>query len=1151
MKLFQKVYFGIFLLGFLALAPSQALAQKNASGKVDLDPESERKSFQVAEGFEVNLFAADPQLAKPIQICFDTDGRLWAACSSTYPQVLPGQPKEDKILVMEDTDGDGKADKTTVFADGLLIPTGLAPGDGGVYVVDSTDLVHFSDTDGDGKADRKRIILSGFGTEDTHHMVHSLRWGMDGLLYFNQAIYIHSHLETPYGPKRLGGGGVWQFRPQSLELDIVMRGLVNSWGHHFDAWGQSFTTDGAGGEGINYVIPRGYYATAVGAKRIVQGLNPGSPKHCGLEILSGRHLPDSWQQSMITNDFRGHRVCRFTLEPDGAGYVSRQQTELIKTNHPAFRPIDVRQGPDGAIYLADWFNPIIQHGEVDFRDPRRDKTHGRIWRVTAKGRPLVPRPALKKDTPIELLNHLKDPEMWTRHMARREFVERGPSAIPALNPWAQALDSSNEPLLLEALWTFQAVDQINEKLLQSLLRARDPRIRAAAVRVTAMWRKKIPAAKEAIEPLVTDPNPQVRLEAVRALGLFPSPNSAQAALKVLDLPMDRFLDYSLWQTLQELEAVWLPAFSRGELSFGRTERLIYALRSSGGGEVAKRLGELVREEKIPDETLDGAMAHLAEVGGPGELALLLSKAVANPDLRRAAIWLDRLVYSMQQRGVKPAVNPQIVLGILSKENSPLTPAGAKLAGLLKLEAARGILEKLTQTSISLETRLGALQGLEGLGGKPSVDFLARMAVEKSQPVEFRKGALKHLAGVDLNLAANLTKSAFLNQPQNSADTEEIFGYFLGRKDGINPLVASLSQGKITADAAKIGIRQAKVSGRETPTLIQALEKAGGLGKAPAPLTQPEYEALVKEVTLRGDPARGQAVFRRKDLNCLKCHALSGAGGLVGPDLTSLGASAQVDYLVDSLINPNKAIKENYHSLVVTTVDGKIFTGVKVRQNDKELVLRDAEDREVAIPAKKIEEQKNGKSLMPEGLIDSLTRGELLDLARFLSELGKPGPYGPGKASIVRRFEALEPTPQAYTVLSRMGNDAIANPAEPLLWSAVYATAQGDLLPQELPQFTQNRALEGNRLFISFVRFAFETGAKGKAGLKIHSPQGVTFWVDGKPSPMDKEGFAVLELEPGKHLVVLRIDRGGASKELRLELDDIASLPAKTRITQGK
>ena len=186
-------------------------------------------------------------------------------------------------------DGDGKADKTTVFADGLLIPTGIEPGDGGAYVANSTELLHFNDTDGDGKADRRRVVLSGFGTEDTHHILHTLRWGSDGQLYFNQSIYIHSHIETPHGVRRLGGGGIWQFRPETMELDVFIRGLVNPWGHHFDRWGQSFATDGAGGEGINYcparrlLLPR--RPTPCG---ILHGLNPGSPKYCGAR---GRQRP--------------------------------------------------------------------------------------------------------------------------------------------------------------------------------------------------------------------------------------------------------------------------------------------------------------------------------------------------------------------------------------------------------------------------------------------------------------------------------------------------------------------------------------------------------------------------------------------------------------------------------------------------------------------------------------------------------------------------------------------------------------------------------------------------------------------------------------------------------------------------------------------
>src|SRR5581483_8322519 len=163
-----------------------------------------------------------------------------------------------------------------------------------------------------------------------------------------------------------------------------------------------------------YVFPGAAFVAAVGVPRLMTGLNPGRPKHCGLEIVSGRHLPSDWQGNMLTNDFRGHRVCRFVLRDDGAGYQSREKPELIKTSHAAFRPVDIKQGPDGAIYIADWYNPIIQHGEVDFRDARRDHTHGRIWRVTAKGRPLVQPPKLASATTIEvLLESLKAPEDWT------------------------------------------------------------------------------------------------------------------------------------------------------------------------------------------------------------------------------------------------------------------------------------------------------------------------------------------------------------------------------------------------------------------------------------------------------------------------------------------------------------------------------------------------------------------------------------------------------------------------------------------------------------------------------------------------------------------------------------------------------------------
>src|SRR5947207_7586451 len=247
-------------LAVAALLTSSATAFAQRDAKVpNPDPELERKALLVADGFEVNLFAADPLLAKPIQMNFDAAGRLWVASSEVYPQIRPGQKANDKILILKDTDGDGKADKTTVFADGLLIPTGVEPGDGGAYVANSTELLHLKSSTGTGKADRTRVVLSGFGTEDTHHIIHTFRWGPDGMLYFNQSVYIHSHVETPYGVRRLNGGGVWQFRPDNRRLEVLAHGLWNSWGTTWDRYGQPFLTDGAGSEGVNVVIPGAWY----------------------------------------------------------------------------------------------------------------------------------------------------------------------------------------------------------------------------------------------------------------------------------------------------------------------------------------------------------------------------------------------------------------------------------------------------------------------------------------------------------------------------------------------------------------------------------------------------------------------------------------------------------------------------------------------------------------------------------------------------------------------------------------------------------------------------------------------------------------------------------------------------------------------------
>ena len=380
-----------FLLAALAV-PMSAFGQPNAKVP-DPDPELERKTFIVADGFEVNLFAADPLLAKPIQMNFDAAGpALGRVAARSIRRSSRARRPTTRSSSSRTPTATARPTRPPSSPTACSSPPASSPATAGPTSPTAPSWSTSSDTDGDGKADATRVVLSGFGTEDTHHILHTFRWGPDGLLYFNQSIYIHSHVETPHGVKRLNGGGIWQFRPGDDGARRLRPRAGQPLGPPLRPLGPvvRHRRRRRRGDQLRRSRARTYVTAAGGDPASCKGLNPGSPKYCGLEIVSGRHLPDDWQGNIITNDFRGHRVCRFKLRRRRRRLrVAASSPNVIKTNHPAFRPIDVKMGPDGAIYIADWYNPIIQHGEVDFRDPRRDHTHGRIWRVTAKGRPLV------------------------------------------------------------------------------------------------------------------------------------------------------------------------------------------------------------------------------------------------------------------------------------------------------------------------------------------------------------------------------------------------------------------------------------------------------------------------------------------------------------------------------------------------------------------------------------------------------------------------------------------------------------------------------------------------------------------------------------------------------------------------------------------
>ena len=605
--------------------------------------------LKVPEGYKIELFASEVEfrdLANPVQMSFDNKGRLWVATMPSYPHYKPGDSKpNDKLIILEDTNNDGKADKQTVFVDGLHLPLGFEFAPEGVYVSQGTNLKLFTDTNGDDKADKEEILLSGFDDHDTHHNSSAFCADPSGAIYSGEGVFLHTNVETAYGTVRATNGGFYRYSPQRHKLDrIAQLSIPNPWGIAFDEWGQPFFAETSGPD-VRWmtpgtVLPRYGEATHKG-KQLIEKDHLVRPTS-GLEFVSSRHFPQEVQGDMLINNTIGFLGTKqHKIWDSGTGYETKHRQDLVVGTDRNFRPVDMEFAPDGSLYLVDWHNILIGHMQHNARDPLRDHVHGRIYRITYPSRPLVT-PAKIDGASIEtLLSNLTLPEYRSRYRTRRELRARNAEEVMAkMDKWILSLDTKDanyEHHLLEGLWVSWGLNKVNQPLLKKLLSANDYRVRAAAVEVLRFNEHQVKNQAEWLKQAASDDHPRVRLGAIVAASWLEKSKGMMVLEAAKMKTLDEWMVYAFETAVAHLNGVAvikpkvvkkvetnlkgddLALFSKGKEVYSKEGYCVTCHQADGNGLTASGFPPLSGTEWVTGDQVRLVKVILKGLMGPIEV----------------------------------------------------------------------------------------------------------------------------------------------------------------------------------------------------------------------------------------------------------------------------------------------------------------------------------------------------------------------------------------------------------------------------------------------------------------------------------------------------------------------------------------------------
>jgi putative heme-binding domain-containing protein len=639
---------------------------------------------------------------------------------------------------------------------------------------------------------------------------------------------------------------------------------------------------------------------------------------------------------------------------------------------------------------------------------------------------------------------------------------------------------------------------------------------------------------ELLGRLIRDESPKVRLEALRSLAKVRNAKAAELALSAVERPMDATLDYALWLTINDLAEYWIEALKAGTWKVeGHEKELEFALKALPADKAGAVLSRVMADHPLARDGSGPWIEAIGKAGSVDQLRMLLDKALSDGFDEKATVRaLNSLGEAYRLRRIRPSGDVSGLAKLFGSSAVESVRLNAlRLAGQWK--EVGGWLTPVAaiagDPTVSNELRFAAFDVLGSLGGKDAADSIKGLIASPNPSI--RREAVIALSSVDLSRAI----PGIVDQVKTIDDESVALEFWRGilKSKGVaRQIVDALPEKGLSPVAARVGMRVAREGGRSELDLVLALAKGAGLTVGAGTATDSMIRELASAAISKGDPQRGEMVFRRSDLACVVCHAIGGAGGKVGPDMTSIGASAPVDYLVESVLLPNAKIKEGYHAVLITTKDGTDYAGTLARETQSDVVLRTASGAEQSIAKSEIARREQGTtSLMPAGLLEPLSETEQLDLFSFLSRLGKPGDYDASKGGVARRWRV---TLTVHTD-AQAGREfwPITTGFDDGRWKPTYSLVRGTLTKPIIDSLTHADVWTSVRGIYAATEIS--TAAAGIVHFKLTAGPGAELWVAGAKVPGN--GAFEVSLPAGIHRVVVQLDPKKVPSELRLEASE--------------